>query len=489
MHVIHTKFLKETVIKVSGATLLAIASILFVPATTHAVTTYETPGTSGEQTVDYTCGNSTCRNAQLGSMMSDYIPVGITFDKIQIVTNSTTTAPRLSLEFDYDTGEAYDSCTDATCWNDNTTFYAVPGAYTGWTHVADGVWERELGTTITSSSSLTQLQFQYDTETPYQVSTYEYTSNGQRRNALFLDDQIGSAVFQLCIAECQPFGSWIENRITFNSRNNTRFTSLDITGTTSLSFEVGYFLDANEINTSVSALNPSIVAIKFLRAVGDPIEGFGESIDTSVFGESTVTLTKESFEQGNYTAQIYFSNPGCSIGFTQCPFSDSYIIVDFKVDIDGEVFEIGTPEFYDLSNELNDNIAKYSECSVTKLAGCFQNVIIWSLVPNEDITAYLGESLEQHSDKVPFNYIYLTYDTIEDLSNSTSSFSGFTIPTSVMWDELPDFEAIPSDFWATGTPKEISDVIRPVSELWLYLFTFLGLGLRALAYVRNIKHE
>lgn len=275
----------------------------------------------------------------------------------------------------------------------------------------------------------------------------------------------------------------------------TRFIDVQITeisaepANTVLNFDITYFLELSEISTSSSALNPDLIAVSWSARPSTEFTKTSYDIDQFVQGTSTASTTVviNVLPPGTYDVLIDFNNYPHSLRGEAKPFPETYIYTSFTLNEDGELISTGPVEVY--TTDLSVEQSLYTRCAFDAIDGCLKNVIVWLFVPQQSVTTYISDEMAQHSDKVPFNYAYEVYEVVNTLNTSSSSFSGIVLPTSTFSPAFTDFALLPADFWATGTPKEISDVVRPVSELWLYLALFLTLGLRSLAYIRNIKRE
>lgn len=215
----------------------------------------------------------------------------------------------------------------------------------------------------------------------------------------------------------------------FNSVMNTRFTDLDITGTSTLNIDVDYFLDGDEIDTTVSAKNPTWVKFWYAdrASTSTDFEKINEVISV-VAGSSTVDTNITGLADGTYDLLIGFSNFGCSAGLSDCPFPDSYVYSSFTIG-GGVLTATGTNEFYDRTSPIQDNT--YQECGITNIGGCLINAGLYLFVPDDDSIQQISDSFEGLQTTFPFVYAFQANDYIDTLFSATSTDAGIVASTTL----------------------------------------------------------
>jgi len=151
---LNVRFLKETVLSVSGATVLGVAVLLFVfgVAPAHAVTTYELESPTQSVLVDFPhvgSGVSATPNYDFGYK----IPLGVKFDRIQISVpdaQGTTKTPAVYLFSNV--GTWFYSCLNTVCINDDSFVYDFGAVTQSVPQVGTLQWVFSTTTTITTSS-------------------------------------------------------------------------------------------------------------------------------------------------------------------------------------------------------------------------------------------------------------------------------------------------------------------------------------------------
>jgi len=196
-------FLPQVIV---GASLFVFL-FLFQTTAVNAETVYESQGWNGTTNTNFTCGDETCRRAQKYVNISDHIPQNRTFDKIQVITTSTTTAPRIFINLRVDRGVSIHQCDDATCYTDDYNVTEYGGSATGWSHMGNGVWQRSI-TEKTSSTSRYYLNLIPDSNTTYQNITYDASLSGYNFDGNNANRTMGSMKFQICDNTCDAFGTY-----------------------------------------------------------------------------------------------------------------------------------------------------------------------------------------------------------------------------------------------------------------------------------------
>jgi len=237
----------------------------------------------------------------------------------------------------------------------------------------------------------------------------------------------------------------LEYQFGFNTAYETRFTDIDFSGTSTINIAAQYYLDEDEVDTSTSLYNPTAVRYQYALQPGTTLTGRSESIDPGDFGTSTATTSISGLPDGTYDLLVSFSNGGCAIGVSDCPFPFAYVYTEFTVS-GGVLTATGTPEFYDQTNPLSE--VTEQPCSLTELDGCIANAFSFLFVPSvsslDGFTA-LNESLET---KFPFAYAYDVsdqYDALFSTALATSTtisipfgtFGNITLLSEAMLEAVP----------------------------------------------------
>jgi hypothetical protein len=259
---------------------------------------------------------------------------------------------------------------------------------------------------------------------------------------------------------------------------NTKFTSVDITASSSVvSFDVDYFLDSDEINASSSATNPTLVRVSFASSTQNDVTSYGISIDNSQTGSQSVQFDlPQSLSDGVYDYIIDFSNSGCTLGLSSCPFPNAYITGQFTLSagiLTSYTESVYTDEtFYSWDNPET----MYKECGLSNMAGCIQNAFIFLFIPNStqigsDITdIILDETIPLASQKFPFRYVAdlkVVYQEQVGLQSTTTvpsvsyDLTGTVIPS--------EFDLFSQDSMSQIAGKDFLSLVKSIISSFLLL--------------------
>jgi hypothetical protein len=264
--------------------------------------------------------------------------------------------------------------------------------------------------------------------------------------------------------------------LNFSSVTQTRFLGLAYS-TTSLT--ATYFLDTNEINTSISEFNPTLVSFKYVPRTGSNETVFSESINNSVNGTSTVTTDFSILADGVYDLQVYFSNSGVLFGAPQ-PFPKSYIYTEFTVS-SGTITSLGALELYSPQFFADTTISE-SECGLTNLDGCLKNFALWLFYPSDYGMQVLADTQESLKNKIPFNYIFGVSDTVELLSSQTGDLPGL----SVEFGQLGEVTLLDSANFESEPWSSLFATVRLILQAIIFMTLVLVLYRRTRAYVASM---
>ena len=199
--------------------------------------------------------------------------------------------------------------------------------------------------------------------------------------------------------------------------SNTKFTSIEIIGSSTIRVKANYFIDASEVDTNVSSQNPSMV--RYQWSLRPTTSSAGQSENLTNYGNSFNQTTLPTLVDGVYDLIVSFSNVGCALGSTACPFPDAYIATDFTI-TNGVLSGVGTPEFYDATSFLSGN-TKYVNCSITQLSGCLINSLSFLFIPPQTSFNSLIAAKESIDKKAPFIYVSQTSNLIPKIFNQPPS--------------------------------------------------------------------
>jgi hypothetical protein len=264
-----------------------------------------------------------------------------------------------------------------------------------------------------------------------------------------------------------PFMSWTNilgspdpqapvqpNTVGLFSDTETRFTDVTVSGTSTVNVEVDYYLDSNEVKTSISELNPTLVNFSLSLRPSTSFTTYGVTIDPETTGNQTTEYNFTSLSDGTYDLKIEFSNIPCNFDAGPCPFPDSYAYTEFTI-ASGTLESFGELELYD-SQSFNDLESIYSPCGITQIDGCLKNVVVWAFVPGEFSTAYWQETLDYAETKTPFVYAFQFQSEMQELADNASG----TLPTvSVNLPPLGNITLIDSAWMEDGGVLDVGSTL------------------------------
>jgi len=207
-------------------------------------------------------------------------------------------------------------------------------------------------------------------------------------------------------------GIWSNNGVTYtpigelplsaSSTYQTRFTDLDITGTSTVLIDVDYIINLSEINTEVALKNITNVRYGFVKRPSTSIEY--QSIDIMpLTATGTSVLELEDLPDGLYDLQVTFGNNGTPFS-SIVPFPLSYVVTTFTI-ASGTLVSQGENEYY---NNLNPLVIEnvYEECSITQLGGCINNSFRFLFIPSNESIEELTDVKSQLETRIPFVYLF-----------------------------------------------------------------------------------
>jgi len=228
---------------------------------------------------------------------------------------------------------------------------------------------------------------------------------------------------------CEPVNSATAeiSPLTFN----TQITGATATGTasTSISINTSYFLDTAEYTPDN---RPDTIFINIISNSGE-WNGYNVTSGQRLIlpltdGSHTKNVPLEwiqdpgGFPDGDYFAYVNFWN----INRDTFTFSETGAIVSFEI-LGGQVVASNI-EALDTGTALPD-VNQYQECSFSNISGCFQNALIFTLVPSADAFDQFTSLYERIETKPPFGYVTSLKNALSGVSNSgTPAFSFGSIP-------------------------------------------------------------
>jgi len=317
-----TKFLKKTVLMSAGATVVALASFLFVffPFSASADTVYGSGGEAGFELIDFGCSGVNCQAEQHYLSRSEDIAPYTSFNSMQVRASTTEDVLRFFV-FEYDDrGISRFLCEDMECVADDqqiglgvgSTALGIPVAMNRVS--GTDIFQASFAEYTFSSSTNAYLNISLVPQVPYTPIYVARSIDGLSENGYNLSRRENGFAYQICTDTCNPFGDFIPSisapladQIT---NYDTRFTGGSVSGpTTAIVFDISYFLDTTEYNGSGE---PNLISIGVVKdsAFSDEIyDTLQKNIQSYVSGASSVTVeATDNYVNGGYYAFVIFRN-------------------------------------------------------------------------------------------------------------------------------------------------------------------------------------
>lgn len=177
-----------------------------------------------------------------------------------------------------------------------------------------------------------------------------------------------------------------------------------------------YHIETSEIITTRSERNPTLLSFKLARTGSTTEITQSETIDNTIQGEGSATTTFSSLQDGYYTSQILFSNFGCALETSPCPFPLSYLYLDFQI-LNGEAVNISQVEQYNNVEPVTD-LDVYEDCSLTNVSGCISNSLRFLFTPSQSSVEELVTLKDTMDTRIPFVYVSDIKNVADEIFNS-----------------------------------------------------------------------
>jgi len=180
-----------------------------------------------------------------------------------------------------------------------------------------------------------------------------------------------------------------------------------------------YVINQTEIITSVSEKNPTQISFSLSKRPATSTTARGEAIDNTV-ATGTVATAFAGLADGSYDVLVKFSNTGCSLGLSACPFPLSYIYSSFTV-------SSGTLSYASSSNEQYNNVVpppavtQYEDCGFNEIAGCINNSLRFLFIPSNESIDNLVAVKDNLDTRIPFVYVSDIRTVADELFNTAQA--------------------------------------------------------------------
>jgi len=267
----------------------------------------------------------------------------------------------------------------------------------------------------------------------------------------------------------------------------TRFTSLSITGTSTVTVSTTQYVNPSEVSTSTPSRNPTLV--KFSLSLNPSTTSSAYSVSlTPTTGTSTASYNFSSLADGTYDLLVSFSSIACSLS-SVCPFPNIHIYSSFVIS-GGVLSATGSPEFYDGLRYSQDGVYIPHECGLSDIEGCVFNILTWIFVPPQAGIENILDNVISTSSMPALGLMYARYDMISEVSNITTA----STATSALSYRLQIPEAdIDVEMFGVGLMSQLMGTtakgyFRLICQMavWLGFIAMVGNSLNNMITVINI---
>jgi len=236
----------------------------------------------------------------------------------------------------------------------------------------------------------------FDTLTDVTVDLETISSKSGTFTYLVIDSNLCSD-----LSTCEPLFS--QYKMTFNRERTTHFVA-------------NYFIDTTEIVSTISEKNPTLINWSLSKRPTLTKESQSESINNLINGTSTATTSLVALSDGTYDLYVSFSNVGCVIGLSSCPFPLAYIY-NYIIVTNGLVTFVGQNEIYNNLTPLSETVS-YEDCSITEIGGCINNSIKYLFLPSQEKINEILLTKDALFTKIPFVYLSEINTVVDEVLNS-----------------------------------------------------------------------
>jgi len=470
MQTINVRFLQKTVIKVSGATILALASLFIVNiGDAQASTVWGTGSTIDTLEIKQT-GNC-CSGPDNYRFWTHYypdVPPTLSFDKIAFQASTTESTLKVYVYVYEDTGGDLRTITDgyssATPWSGDVNISSV-GPLTA-TKVGDVFTATLPSATTVGTGRYLQLLF---TQTGSIASTTLSLSDGigmfrtvSGGTPAPYEYQTERVKIELCSGSCDSsFGQF--SPISLNQLNGTyetKFTSATLSASGTLSAVVNYYIDTDDFVGQYD--RPDVVLINISNSDTTQFEQKQKLILPLSTGNASTTINFDTtIPDGEYSAQINFWNM-----FSQnFVLNRTYLTINFTVS--GGV--VSVQNVVDSSDAIFPfSQTAYEECGFTNLSGCLNNSMRFLFYPSTESITAVSSQYQALQTKIPFVYVSQASALLTGLYGGTVS----TIPSITVTTGIGNLTLI-SEAQVAAIPYV--SLLRSLiaAGLWIMLFTII----------------
>lgn len=382
------------------------------PIPSLALTVFETEGNAGFINVDFAnCSpQPACQSDQYYVSLSDYIPIGTTFDRVQIKF-ANNTVPRVFLNVFRDEGDLHFTCDGSACFSDDVLIYDIVEGSAS--KISDGIYQFSF-TDFTATTSLNYFYITIDPNAPLQTviparSTDGFIQDGNNNNR-----QSGSYQMQLCDNTCDTFGSFSQNsNFSFYNIINKPTPYGTTTATTSVDIDITF-----NSQSGIDFAPAQNAIFRIYDAVTNNLEyeyvQFFEPNTNFNYNYSTTTVLTE----GSKILKTVIQNATNG--------SNLSIEKDVFFNVITNTYLLATGLESPLENPAD---LTQIDCDLFDVGCQFQKALTFLLLPSDDVLNRYSSLWQQIRNKVPFGYVTVVIDQLNELDDSaTPAFSFGTIP-------------------------------------------------------------
>lgn len=390
--------------------------IAFFSVTASASTVFGSGGDGGEVTLDFNCAPVGCRSEQLYVSRSQDLSQALTFDRMQFRASTTLNSIKINGYIFEERGDHRTSCEFASCVADDTY---VAQAFSGTANRLTGnTFQITFPQYVVNTSYVPYLAIIVDPNSPFQTLTLDLAIDGTKENGYNENRTENGFAYQLCNGSCDGFGSYIPPQFTISEYSHiyeTAFTGGVVSGTsTSIQFDIDYYLDTTEFNQSNAPNKIEVATIKDGLFSSELVDVSSKIIPTYTDGPGSVVIKSGyTFGNGDYISYGTFRN----LSSGDVVFPETKVEMFFT--ISGGVVS-GTPvvNIYKADNPL---VFETQSCSISNIGGCIENSLRYVFYPSQTVLDDFGGIWQTLSTLVPFGYVTSAIGALSNLNDTASS--------------------------------------------------------------------
>jgi len=250
----------------------------------------------------------------------------------------------------------------------------------------------------------------------------------------------------------------------------TTFVSITVTGTSTITFDIDYYLDPDEIVATDPNRYPTSIGIKRSLVPSTTIYGDYVTIDPADTGSQDVSysLDVSGFTDGTYDFFVDFSSQYSTITGI-IPFQKTNMYKSITIS-GGQMVSSTDTEVYNTTSY--NEITTYKACSITEIDGCIENSFTYLFVPQTAHLQNFFDFQEEIPNRYPFAWFSAVGNTMLEVQQEEESFPTVEINLPLV---SSDFEIISEDVISSFYPDTTRELFKNIAAwaIWIMFFVMV----------------